>query len=124
MKETVDMSYRRQYARYGIGLLASLAVTLAAYVLATGQVFDEVLLYLVLGGLAIVQMIVQLIFFLHLGKEMRPRLRLLSFSFMTLILLIIVAGSVWIMHHLNENMMQMTAGEKDHYMSTQKDKGF
>ncbi len=124
MEDVTEISYRRQYARYGIGLLASLAVTIAAYVLATGQVFDTTLLYIVLGGLAIVQMIVQLVFFLHLGEEMRPRLRLLSFTFMTLILVIIVAGSVWIMHHLNENMMQMTSGEKTHYMSTQKDKGF
>lgn len=77
-----------------------------------------------LALLAFTQMIVQLYLFLHLGEELKPRLRAWSFVFMSVILFIVVAGSLWIMAHLDYNMMHMNADEKTHYMMGEKDKGF
>jgi len=109
---------------YIIGFIASLALTLVAYTLVVAGSATGLTLLLLLAGLAVIQMIVQLNYFLHLGAEARPRYRLASFVFMALILLIIVAGSVWIMHHLDTNMMNMSPEAKDDYMKTQFDKGF
>jgi cytochrome o ubiquinol oxidase operon protein cyoD len=78
----------------------------------------------ILGVLAVAQMIVQLVFFLHLGDEVRPRYKFASFVFMAGILIIVVGGSLWIMNNLNQNMMQMSPTEKTNYMMTQHDKGF
>lgn len=110
-------------ARYTIGFVLSLVLTLVAYNLA---VYGEAntLLLLTLGVLAIAQMIVQLVFFLHLGDEVRPRYKLASFVFMAGILLIIVVGSLWIMANLDYNMQHMSANEKENYMMKQHDKGF
>lgn len=110
-------------ARYTIGFVLSLVLTLAAYyyVVLHGS---EMWLLVVLGTLALTQMIVQLVFFLHLGDEVGPRYKLASFLFMLLVLAIVVIGSLWIMANLNYNMMHMGPNEKTNYMMTQHDKGF
>lgn len=110
--------------KYIIGFLASIALTLLAYNLVVGEIINGLTLLLLIGGLALAQVIVQLVYFLHLPDEMKPRYKLLSFGFMVVILLIVVVGTLWIMHHLNYNMMDMSPNEKDQYMSSQKDKGF
>ena len=58
-----------------------------------------------LAALAITQMIVQLLFFFHLGEEKKPRLNTMSFLFMLMVVGIIAFGSIWIMYNLNYNMM-------------------
>lgn len=109
--------------RYTIGFVLSLLLTFAAYYYAVlGG--SETWFLPVLGILAITQMVVQLVFFLHLGEEVRPRYRLASFGFMLIILIIVVVGSLWVMVHLNQNMMHMSSDEKTNYMMTQYDKGF
>lgn len=115
---------QRTLLRYSIGFVTSLVLTLGAYILASGRIVSGIELIVVLGGLALVQMLVQLVFFLNLADETRPRFRLASFGFMTIILVIVVAGSLWIMYHLNRNMIDMNSREKDTYMTSQKDKGF
>ena len=88
---------------YLVGFALSLLLTLAAYCLRpflTGLVFD-----LSVCALALLQAFVQLILFLHLGKESSPRWNLLIFLFMILIVFILVFGSVWIMTNLNYNLM-------------------
>lgn len=110
-------------AKYTIGFVLSLLLTGVAYVLVV-QAPDSPWLLLALGILALVQMVVQLVFFLHLGEEASPRYKIISFSFMGGILFIVVAGSLWIMANLDDNMMHMTPKEKQDYMMTQFDKGF
>ncbi|MFZ2544980.1 MAG: cytochrome o ubiquinol oxidase subunit IV [Candidatus Saccharimonadales bacterium] len=109
--------------RYTFGYLISLVLTLTAYNLVVYQSVNQWLLVILLV-LAVAQMIVQLVFFLHLGEEVKPRYKLVSFVFMSGILLIVVAGSLWIMANLDNNMMHMTPQEKTDYMMTQHDKGF
>jgi cytochrome o ubiquinol oxidase operon protein cyoD len=109
---------------YVIGFVASLSLTLVAFGCVYFNILSGMQLLIVIGLLAIVQAIIQLNYFLHLGSEAKPRLRLMTFLFMFLILIIIVGGSIWIMHNLNYNMMQMTPEQKDYYMNSQRDKGF
>ena len=92
---------------YTIGFVASVAITLLAFYLAQNPsgLSANHLLYTIFG-LALLQLIVQLVFFLHLGKEEKPRLNLMVFSFMLIVVVIIVGGSLWIMDNLNYNMHQ------------------
>jgi cytochrome o ubiquinol oxidase operon protein cyoD len=110
--------------KYTIGFVLSLFLTLTAYVIVTRGIVDGTPLLMILGGLAVVQMIVQLVYFLHLDKEVAPRYRVLSFIYMAGSLIIIVAGSIWIMQNMDYNMTHMTPEEKTNYMMTQHDKGF
>jgi cytochrome o ubiquinol oxidase operon protein cyoD len=109
--------------KYTVGFVLSLLLSLAAYFYVVGHGSNAWLLP-VLGVLALVQMIVQLLFFLHLGEETGPKYKLFSFLFMFGILIIVVGGSLWIMTNLNYNMMNMTPAEKTNYMSGANNMGF
>jgi len=110
---------------YVIGFVLSITLTLAAYFLVeqsatSGHVgLSKQFVIIVILVLALIQLAVQLVFFLHLGREPKPRWNLMVFGYVFLLVAIIVGGSLWIMYHLNYNMMQMSPTEVDHYMLDQ-----
>lgn len=92
---------------YVIGFIASILLTGFAFLAVITKVFrGQALIYTIIG-LAFVQAIVQLLFFLHVGQEAKPRWETVVFYFMLLILFIIVVGSLWIMYDLNDRLMGM-----------------
>lgn len=92
------------YSAYIGGFIGSVVLTLIAYFAVTTQTFTPTVTLYVIGFLAIVQFVVQLFCFLHLGQEERPRWRLTAFAFMLIVVVILVFGSIWIMNNLNYNM--------------------
>lgn len=90
---------------YLVGFLLSILLTLAAYFLVWEKVFEPRILVFVISSFGIVQMFVQVVFFLHLGQESKPYWNSQLFLFMLIILAIVVIGSLWIMHHLSYNVM-------------------
>ncbi len=86
---------------YIVGFVLSLLLTILAYGLVTRSTFSKGLLFTVVIALALTQLLVQLIFFLHMDKESRPRWNLVVFSFMLLVVFIVVFGSLWIMYNLS-----------------------
>ncbi len=88
---------------YTIGFVLSLVLTLTAYLLVVNDVFSSWTLVGVLATLAITQLVVQLIYFLHLGRESRPRWNLTVMSFAVMVVVILVFGSLWIMKNLQYN---------------------
>ena len=123
MAKQQAVSLRQQITHYIIGFAGALGLTLLAFWLAMNKVLEGQWLIAVLMTLAVVQLSVQLIFFLHVGQEDRPRWNLTALLFMLIILVIVVAGSLWIMNNLNYNMM-MTTEQMDAYMMEQREKGF
>ena len=57
--------------------------------------------------LAIAQMGVHLVFFLHITTGPDNTNNVLALAFGVLIVLLLIVGSLWIMYHLNHNMMPM-----------------
>lgn len=108
---------------YVIGFIMAVGLTLMAYLTVTQQLFTGNTAVLILMGLAVIQFAVQLVFFLHLGQEHKPRWNLAAFLFTLLVLMVIVFGSLWIMYNLNYNM-NMTSEQMDQFMIKQSDKGF
>lgn len=92
---------------YVTGFIASLILTVISFSLViTKWMTGQVLIYTIVA-LALVQAAVQLIFFLHLGKEDKPRWESVAFYFMVVVLVIVVIGSLWIMFDLNSRVMDM-----------------
>ena len=90
---------------YITGFLLALILTLLAYFLVTQKIYTSYnQIIAIISGLAIVQLFVQLIFFLHLGRESKPRWNVTVFVFAAIVVVIIVVGSIWIMNNLNYNM--------------------
>jgi cytochrome o ubiquinol oxidase operon protein cyoD len=92
---------------YVSGFLLSIMLTLVAYFLVQRHISSEhsvishdVLIFMV-TGLALTQLMVQLVFFLHVDSEQKPRWNLVALLFAVTILVIIVFGSLWIMNNLN-----------------------
>jgi cytochrome o ubiquinol oxidase operon protein cyoD len=90
---------------YVIGFIASLALTMAAYLAVTRQWAGADVLLWIIVALAVLQLLVQLVFFLHLPREGRPAWKRASLFFAVIIVAIVVFGSVWIMNNLHYNMM-------------------
>ncbi|MBI5470391.1 cytochrome o ubiquinol oxidase subunit IV [Candidatus Kaiserbacteria bacterium] len=107
------------FASYTLGFVISIALTLAAFALVAGHILAGGTLVFALVGLAVAQLFVQLLFFLRLGKGTKPYWDLSVLYFALLIVIILAAGSLWIMQNLNYNMMQMSSEEKDAYMIDQ-----
>lgn len=97
---------------YVVGFVMSLELTLAAYLLVVNQVLDRRMLLAVIVGLAIAQLLVQLTFFLHLGRESKPRWNLTVLLFAALVVIILVFGSLWIMNNLNYHTMSPQQTDK------------
>lgn len=101
MKKSDITSPHATLSTYVIGFVFSLYLTLTAYWFTTNNALSEQLLIAMIISLAIVQFFIQAWFFLHIGKEARPRWNLLIFSFMIMVVAILVGGSLWIMANLD-----------------------
>ncbi len=102
---------------YIVGFLLSLVTTIAAYVVVTEKLYSKNGIITAIAVLAIAQFAVQMLFFMHLGQEKKPRWKLLALLFMTGVVMIVVLGSLWIMHHLDYNMM--STKQMQQYMESQ-----
>jgi cytochrome o ubiquinol oxidase operon protein cyoD len=91
---------------YTAGFVLSIILTLVAYVLTVRQMISGWALIFILAGLAVLQLFVQLIFFLHLGRESKPRWNLWVLVFAAGVVIMLVFGSLWIMYNLNYNHIQ------------------
>lgn len=103
-----------QYSSYVIGFILSVATTLLAYfVVVNHMVPKDMIVYAVLG-IAVIQLIVQMTFFLHLGHG--SKWKAATFYFTLLVVLIVVVGTIWIMNNLDYNMMHMNPDQMREYM--------
>lgn len=90
---------------YVLGFILSIVLTLASFLLVMKQLLSPSILVYVLIGLALTQTVIQLIFFLNLGQEPKPRFKTGIFFFMALVVLIVVLGSIWIIFDLDNRVM-------------------
>ena len=96
--------------RYIVGFISSLLLTLTAYAIVWAHTISGHLLLshttilALLLALALVQFVVQLAYFLHLGEK-GERDRFVLFCFALLAVLILSLGSLWVMGHLNARML-------------------
>lgn len=90
---------------YIIGFVLSLILTLGSFgmLMVEGVPRNWILPGIVI--LAVTQLLVQLVFFLHMGTSKSQRDNLQAFIFALFIIAIIVAGSLWVLHNMNANMM-------------------
>jgi cytochrome o ubiquinol oxidase operon protein cyoD len=101
-RHTVAMGVRT----YLIGLILAAGLTVGSFWVASGTS----LIYtpgvpMALAALAVAQMGVHLAFFLHITTGPDNTNNALALAFGALIVGLVIAGSLWIMYHLNANMM-------------------
>jgi cytochrome o ubiquinol oxidase operon protein cyoD len=101
---------------YVTGFVASLVLTLGAYFAVVYSLLSGNALIVLVLVLAVVQLLVQLVFFLHLLEGEDRRWNMVVLASTLTIVLILVVGSIWIMNHLNYSM---TPSQINNYMNDQ-----
>ena len=90
---------------YTIGFILSVVLTIAAFGLVMNGMLTGENALLAIAGLAFVQIVVHLIFFLHMNASSAQRWNVMAFGFTVLTAVILIVGSLWIMHNVSMNMM-------------------
>ena len=93
------------FGSYTAGFILSVLLTAAAFgIIMTGSLTGQSAV-LAIAGLAFVQIIVHLVFFLHMNTSSAQRWNVMAFGFTVLTAVILIVGSLWIMHNVAMNMM-------------------
>ncbi|OTG87482.1 cytochrome o ubiquinol oxidase subunit IV [Acinetobacter sp. ANC 4558] len=93
--------------QYTIGFILSVVLTLIPFGMVMSGNFEEQrgLLVAVIAITAVAQVLVQLVYFLHMNSSSEQRWNVIAFIYTVLCIAILLIGSVWIMNHLHFNMM-------------------
>lgn len=91
---------------YLVGFLLSVVLTAIPFWLVMARPVESlgVTAALVIA-FAVIQIVVHTVSFLHVNTQGEGGWTLIAYIFTAVILLITIAGSLWIMYHLNTNMM-------------------
>ena len=94
------------YRSYIIGFALSVILTVIPFWIVLAEV--EIHLWLALTiifGLGAIQIMVHVFYFLHVTVKAEDGWKIMSLVFTGILLLIVLVGSIWVMTHLNNNMM-------------------
>ena len=104
---TEERTVGQEVRGYALGLALAVGLTAASFwVRGTDLVYGPGLAMALLV-LAVAQMGIHLIFFLHITTDPDNANNVLALAFGVLIVCLIVFGSLWVMGHLNHNMVPM-----------------
>lgn len=94
------------FRSYMTGFVLSVILTAIPFWLVMGEVLDSprATAFIILG-FAVVQILVHMIFFLHMSAKAEEGWTLISTIFTIVVVVITLAGSFWVIFHLNRNMM-------------------
>ena len=90
---------------YLIGFVLSVILTIIPFAMVMKGAWSTSAILAGISLAALVQIVVQLYFFLHLDSSLGQRWNLLTFILTAIIVVLLVGGSLWIMYNLNVRMM-------------------
>ena len=91
---------------YLTGFILSLILTAIPFWIVMGNVFDKSsTTAFVILAFAAVQIVVHMIYFLHMNARSEHGWTMLALIFTVVIVVITLSGSLWVMYHLNHNMV-------------------
>ena len=96
---------------YAMGFFLSVVLTAIPFWVVGGNVFrDSMVAATAVMILAGIQVVVHMVYFLHMNTRSEGGWTFMALVFTAVLVVITLAGSLWVMHHLNTNMMPpMTA---------------
>lgn len=93
------------FGSYMTGFVLAVILTVAAFGLViTGTLTGQNALFAI-AGLAFVQIVVHLVFFLHMNSSSAQRWNVTAFAFTVLTAVIVIGGTLWVMHNVSMHMM-------------------
>jgi len=100
------------FGDYLIGFGLAVVLTAIPFWIVMGDVFrDPTVAVVVLLIFAFVQIVVHMVYFLHLNSKSEGGWTLMALIFASILVVITLTGSLWIMQHLDSNMMPMSPAQ-------------
>lgn len=94
------------FGSYMTGFILSVILTAIPFWLVMGDVIENPrATAIIIMGFAAVQIVVHMIYFLHMNTRSQQGWTMLALIFTIILVVITLAGSLWVMYHLNTNMM-------------------
>ncbi len=94
------------FSGYMIGFFLSIILTAIPFAVVMGDVFENrTTTVVVIAFFAVVQIIVHMIYFLHMNGKVEGGWTLMSTIFTIVFVAVTLAGTLWVMYHMNTNMM-------------------
>ncbi|MCB5426451.1 cytochrome o ubiquinol oxidase subunit IV [Altererythrobacter sp. CC-YST694] len=91
---------------YVWGFVLSVILTaIPFWLVMAGPIADKSVTGLIITAFAAIQIVVHMIFFLHMNARAEGGWNMLALIFTIVIVVIVLTGSLWVMYHLNANMM-------------------
>ena len=91
---------------YVTGFILAVVLTVIPFWLVMGKAFhSSSVTGIVLLALAAVQVVVHMVYFLHMNTKSEGGWTMLALVFTLVLVIIMLSGSLWVMSHLNQNMM-------------------
>ncbi|MDH5832664.1 cytochrome o ubiquinol oxidase subunit IV [Luteimonas kalidii] len=91
---------------YATGFGLSVVLTAIPFWLVMAKVLPTpTITLLVILAFAMVQVVVHMVYFLHMNPKSEGGWNLLALIFTAVLLVIVLIGTLWVMHHMNANMM-------------------
>ena len=109
----LDGAAHSTFKGYMTGFVLSVILTAIPFWIVMGGVFEKssttAMVILALGA---VQIVVHMIYFLHMNARSEGGWTMLALIFTLVLVVITLSGSLWVMYHLNNNMMPMAPHER------------
>jgi cytochrome o ubiquinol oxidase operon protein cyoD len=100
------------FRSYITGFILSVILTAIPFWLVMGNVLDDTLrTSIIIMALAAVQIVVHMIYFLHLNTKSEGGWTFIALAFTLTLVVVTLAGSIWVMYHMDQNMMPMSPHE-------------
>ncbi|MBY6265025.1 cytochrome o ubiquinol oxidase subunit IV [Azospirillum sp. 412522] len=93
------------FGSYMIGFVLSVILTVIPFWLVMNGTLDNTTTTVVILALAVVQIIVHMVYFLHMNGRAEGGWSMLAMIFTIIVVVIMFSGSLWVMYHMNYNMM-------------------
>lgn len=90
---------------YVIGFILSVVLTAAAFGLVMQQALGPTESIIAIAVLAFIQIVVHLVFFLHMNTSSSQRWNVIAFGFTVMVAVILIGGTLWVLHNVGAHMM-------------------
>ncbi|MET0705418.1 MAG: cytochrome o ubiquinol oxidase subunit IV [Tardiphaga sp.] len=97
---------------YMVGFALSVVLTaIPFWLVMSGVIQSKTVTGFLVMGFALVQIVVHMVYFLHMNSKSEGGWTVMAMLFTIVIIAITLSGSLWVMYHLNTNMMPMMTPE-------------
>jgi cytochrome o ubiquinol oxidase operon protein cyoD len=100
------------FKSYMTGFVLSVVLTVIPFWLVMGNVLNDTpKTSIIIMAFAAVQIVVHMIYFLHMNTKSEGGWTFIALVFTLTLVVVTLAGSIWVMYHMDQNMMPMSPHE-------------